>query len=108
MSFALSSANIRNEITGKTMLSRVGQYMSKYIVPDTIFKNQKSEEWFDLLSSGPKESPYFLVKDVMSNIKLVWQNAHLYRVKNDYPLSLGVLSHEALPWGIKAPEMVKH
>ncbi len=43
----------------------------------------------------------------MAYFRLIWKDAHLYRVENDYTLSLVVFSPEALQWGLKAPEKVK-
>lgn len=64
------------------------------------------EEWFDLICPGPGEPPYVLVDGFLGCFKLVWQNAHLYRVEDDYTLSLVAPSPEALQWGVKAPEKV--
>lgn len=81
--------------------------MGKYVVAGGTLTNIKGEEWFDLISPGPGEPPYVLVEELMGYFRLVFgQNAHLYRVENDYTLSLLVLSHEALQWGIKAPERI--
>ena len=81
--------------------------MGKYVVVGGTFTNIKGEEWFDLISPGPGEPPYVLVEDLMGYFRLVFgQNAHLYRVENDFTLSLLILSHEALQWGIKAPEKI--
>jgi len=86
---------------------RVDEHMGKYVVAGGTFTNVKGEEWFDLISPGPGEPPYVLVEELMGYFRLVFgQNAHLYRVENDYTLSLVVLSNEALQWGIKAPEKI--
>ena len=86
---------------------RVDEPMGKYVVAGGTFTNVKGEEWFDLISPGPGEPPYVLVEELMVYFRLLFgQNAHLYRVENDYTLSLVVLSHEALKWGIKAPEKI--
>jgi hypothetical protein len=82
--------------------------MSEYIVAGGTFTNLEGEEWFDLVCPSPGEPPYVLVEEVMGYFRLVFrQNAHLYRVEDDYTLSLVVLSHEALQWGIQAPERIK-
>jgi hypothetical protein len=81
--------------------------MSDYFVAGGTFTSPEGEEWFDLVCPGPGESPYVFVEaEVMGFFRLVWQDVHLYRVEDDYTLSLVVLSHEALQWGIQAPERV--
>jgi hypothetical protein len=80
--------------------------MSNYIVAGGIFKNEAGEERFDLISPGPGQPPYVLAEDVLGYFKLIWHNSHLYRVEDDYTLSLVVASLEALEWGVKAPEHV--
>ncbi len=81
--------------------------MNKYFVAGGIYTNLNGEEWFDLVCPGPGEPPYIMVVGVMDYFnKLIWQNAHLYRVEDDYSLSLVAPSPEALQWGVKAPELV--
>jgi hypothetical protein len=80
--------------------------MSIYIVAGGIFKNEEGEERFDLICPGPGQPPYVLGEDVLGYFKLIWQSSHLYRVEDDYTLSLVVVSPEALEWGVKAPELV--
>jgi hypothetical protein len=82
--------------------------MNDYFVAGGTFKNPEGTEWFDLVCPAPGEPPYVLIEEeVMGYFMLVWQDVHLYRVENDYTLSLVVLSQEALQWGIQAPERVK-
>jgi hypothetical protein len=81
--------------------------MSEYIVAGGIYTDLKGEEHFDLVCPSPGEPPYIIVEDAIGYFRLIWQNVHLYRVENDYTLSLVVLSHSALQWGVKAPERVK-
>ena len=80
--------------------------MSKYIVAGGIFKNEEGEGWFDLICPGPGKPPYVMGEGVMGYFRLIWQNSHLYRVEDDYTLSLVVFSPEALEWGVEAPERV--
>ena len=80
--------------------------MSEYFVAGGTYQNQKGEEWFDLVCPAPGEPPYVMVDGVMGYFRLVWQSAHLYRVEEDYTLSLVALSPEALQWGVEAPEKV--
>jgi hypothetical protein len=80
--------------------------MNEYFVAGGIYKNLKGEECFDLVCPGPGEAPYLMVGGVMDYFRLVWQNAHLYRVEDDYSLTLVAPSPEALQMGVKAPERV--
>ncbi len=82
--------------------------MSKYFVAGGIYKDLKGEECFDLVCPGPGELPYVMVVGVMDYFnRLIWQNAHLYRVEDDYSLSLVAPSPEAMQWGVGAPEKVR-
>jgi hypothetical protein len=47
-----------------------------------------------------------MINGVMPYFKMIWQDAHLYRVEQDYTLVLVAPSPEALQRGIKAPERV--
>ena len=80
---------------------------NEYFVAGGTYTNQKGEEWFDLMCPGPGEPPYVMIDGVMDYFKLIWQNAHLYRVEADYTLSLVAPSPEALQFGVKAPERVR-
>jgi hypothetical protein len=80
--------------------------LSKYIVAGGIFKNEDGEERFDLICPAPGKPPYVLEEDVLGYFKLIWQDSHLYRVEDNYTLSLVVVSAKALEWGVKAPENV--
>jgi hypothetical protein len=80
--------------------------MTEYFVAGGTYSNREGEERFDLVCPGPGEPPYVLVDSVMVYFRLIWQYAHLYRVEDDYSLSLVSPSPEALQWGVKAPERV--
>ena len=80
--------------------------MSEYFVAGGIYKNLKGEEWFDLVCPDPGDQPYVLVDSGKHYFRMIWQNAHLYRVDKDYTLLLVAPSPEALQCGIKAPERV--
>ena len=81
--------------------------MNEYFVAGGTYKNLEGEECFDLVCPGPGEPPYVLVDGVMDYFRLVWKDAHLYRVEDDYTLTLVAPSPEALQWGVKAPERVR-
>jgi hypothetical protein len=80
--------------------------MNEYFVAGGTYKNLKGEEWFDLVCLGPGEPPYVMFDGLMDYFWVVWQNAHFYRVEDDYTLTLVALSPEALQWGLKAPKKV--
>jgi hypothetical protein len=80
--------------------------MSEYFVAGGSYQNLKGEEWFDLVCPGPGEPPYIMADSVMNYFRLLWQKAHLYRIEEDYTLSLVAPSPEALQWGLEAPEKV--
>jgi hypothetical protein len=77
-----------------------------YIVAGGIFQNLNSNELFSLVCSSPGELPYVLEEGESSYFKLIWKNAHLYQVEDDYTLTLVDLSPQALDWGVLAPERV--
>jgi hypothetical protein len=80
--------------------------MSKHIVAGGIFKNEKGDEWFDLICPGPGQPPYVMGEDAICHFVLIWENVHLYRVEDDHSLSLVAPSPKALQWGVEAPERV--
>ena len=80
--------------------------MNKYFVAGGIYTNLKGEECFDLVCPGPGEPPYVLVDNAVSFFRLLWQDAHLYQVEDDYSLSLVAASPEAQQWGVEAPVRV--
>jgi hypothetical protein len=86
----------------------MGENMNDYFVAGGTFTTPEGEEWFDLICPAFGEPPYVLIEaEVIGFFGLVWQDVHVYRVENDYTLSLVVISEEALQWGIQAPERVK-
>ena len=80
--------------------------MSEYFVAGGTYKDLKGEERFDLVCPSTGEPPYLMVGGVMAYFRLIWQHAHLYRLEDDYTLTLVAPSPEALQWGVKAPERV--
>ena len=81
--------------------------MSEYFVAGGIYQNPLGKEHFDLVCPGPGEPPFVMAEGVMQYFRLVWQNAHLYRVEEDYTLVLIVSSPEALERGVMAPQRVR-
>jgi hypothetical protein len=82
------------------------QAMNEYFVAGGTYTSLEGEERFDLVCPGPGEPPYVLIEGVMDYFRVIWQSAHLYRVEDDYSLTLVAPSPGALSWGVKAPERV--
>lgn len=80
--------------------------MSEYFVAGGSYQNPMGKERFDLVSPSPGEPPLVMAGSVMDYFRIIWENAHLYRVEKDYTLALIVASPEALKRGIKAPARV--
>jgi hypothetical protein len=80
--------------------------MNDYFVAGGTVINLEGEERFDLVCPSPGEPPYVLVDGIMDYFRLIWQSAHLYRVEDDWSLSLVAPSPEALHLGVQAPERV--
>ena len=81
--------------------------MGPYLVAGGVFQDLEGNEEFNLVCPSPGELPYVMAEGGRPYFKLIWQNAHLYRVQEDYSLSLVDSSPEALRWGVLAPERVK-
>jgi len=80
--------------------------MGAYFVAGGIFQDLDGNELFTLVCPSPGGLPYVMAERESSYFKLIWQNAHLYQVKEDYSLALVAPSLEALQWGVMAPERV--
>jgi hypothetical protein len=80
--------------------------MNECFVAGGIYKNLRDEEYFALVCPSPGDLPCLMLDGMMAYFRLMWQNAHLYRVEEDYTLTLVAPSTEALQWGVKAPERV--
>jgi hypothetical protein len=80
--------------------------MIEYFVAGGTYTSLEGEERFDLVCPGPGEPPYVLIDGVIDYFRVICQSAHLYRVEDDYSLTLVAPSPEALSCGVKAPERV--
>jgi len=80
--------------------------LSTYLVAGGIFKDLDGNELFSLVCPGSGELPYVMAEGMKPYFKLIWQNAHLYEIKEDYTLSLVDISSQALKWGVSAPKRV--
>jgi len=79
--------------------------MSVYFVAGGSYQDLNGNECFALACPRPNE-PLYVMVDEITRYFLIWQNAHLYQVEEDYTLALFAPSPEALKCGIKAPERV--
>ena len=80
--------------------------MSTYLVAGGIFPDLEGNELFTLVCPSTGDLPYVMADGQKPFFKMIWQNAHLYQVEEDYSLTLAALSPEAKEWGVKAPEKV--
>ena len=80
--------------------------MGTYLVAGGVFQDLDGNELFSLVCPGPQELPYVMKEGMKPYFKLIWQNAHLYQVEEDFTLALVDSSPEALQWGVMAPERV--
>ncbi len=83
-----------------------GMPVNTYIVAGGIFQKSDGDGLFTLVCPATGELPYVLEKGIKPYFKLIWQNAHLYEVEEDYTLTLVDVSTEALDCGVLAPERV--
>ncbi|MFZ2088436.1 MAG: hypothetical protein WAU47_07655 [Desulfobaccales bacterium] len=80
--------------------------MSDYFVAGGLYPDPQGKERFALAAPSREEPPYLMSNGLTRYFGLLCDKAHLYRVEKDYTLSLVAPSHQALAWGIKAPEKV--
>ena len=80
--------------------------MSEYFVAGGTYSSLTGEDHFNLVCPAPGEPPYVMIDGVTDYFRLIWQDAHLYRVEDDYTLTLVAPSPEALQLGVGAPEKV--
>jgi hypothetical protein len=80
--------------------------MTEYYVAGGVYQDPQGNERFTLLGPDREEPPFLMIDGVRPYFGQMSQQAHLYRVEQDYTLSLVAPSCQALEWGIKAPERV--
>jgi hypothetical protein len=80
--------------------------MSEYFVAGGIYQDYKGTERFALIGPNCKDPPYLMVDGLRCYFGPLSRQGHLYRVEGDLTLSLVAPSHQALEWGVKAPERV--
>ena len=82
------------------------QTMSEYYVAGGIYQDPQGNEHFSLVAPDREKPPLLMIDGVRRYFAALSKHAHLYRVEEDYSLSLVAPSTQALEWGIKAPEKV--
>ncbi len=80
--------------------------MSEYYVAGGVYQDLQGNEHFSLLGPDREKPPLLMIDGVRRYFGALSKHAHLYRVEEDYSLSLVAPSAQALEWGIKAPEKV--
>ncbi|MGQ9689185.1 MAG: hypothetical protein ACUVXF_10420 [Desulfobaccales bacterium] len=80
--------------------------MSEYFVAGGIYQDHTGKEKFALIGPNLEEPPFLMVDGLRRYFGRLCQQGHLYRVEEDLTLSLVAQSHQALEWGVKAPERV--
>ena len=81
--------------------------MGAYFVAGGIYRDLNGNETFSLVCSSSEELPYVMDEGIKPYFNLIWLDAHLYLVEEDYSLALVDSSPQALQNGVMAPERVK-
>jgi hypothetical protein len=82
------------------------EFMTEYFVAGGVYLDLQGNERFTLLGPNREEPPFLMINGIRRYFGRLSQQAHLYRVEQDYTLSLVAPSCQALEKGIKAPERV--
>lgn len=80
--------------------------MGDIFVAGGIYQDYQGRERFALLGPSLEDPPYLMVDGLSRYFSSLSPYGHLYRVEPDLTLSLIAPSHQALAWGVKAPERV--
>jgi hypothetical protein len=81
--------------------------MSTHFAAGGIVRDLNGNEIFSLVCPNSEKLPYVMDKGIKPYFKLIWLDAHLYQVEEEYSLALVDLSPQALQNGVMAPERVK-
>ncbi len=81
--------------------------MSEYFVAGGVYQDYRGQERFVLMAPNREAPPYLMIDGLMKYFTLLHHKAHIYRVEEDYTLSLVAPSSKALEWGVRAPERVR-
>ena len=80
--------------------------MSQFFVAGGVFIDPGGQERFALVCPRSEEKPLVMGDSLNRYFVQIWHHAHLYRIEEDYSLTLVAASPLALQGGIKAPERV--
>jgi hypothetical protein len=80
--------------------------MGSYFVAGGLYHDLNGNEVFSLVCPSSEELPYVMDEGIKPYFMLIWQNAHLYQIEEDYTLALAASSPQALQNGVMAPERV--
>jgi hypothetical protein len=81
--------------------------MGTYFVAGGIYRDLNGNEIFSLVCLSSGGLPYVMDEGIKPYFNLIWLDAHLYQVEEEYSLALVDLSPQALQNGVMAPERVK-
>ncbi len=81
--------------------------MSVYFVAGGVYQDYRGQERFVLMAPNQEAPPYLMIDGLTQYFTLLRHQAHIYRVEEDYTLSLVAPSSKALEWGVRAPERVR-
>ena len=81
--------------------------MSVYFVAGGVYQDYRGKERFVLMAPNQEAPPYLMIDGLTQYFTLLRHQAHIYRVEEDYTLSLVAPSSKALAWGVRAPERVR-
>ncbi len=80
--------------------------MDNYFVAGGIYRDLNGNAIFSLVCPSSGELPYVMDEGIKPYFNLIWLDAHLYQVEEDYSLALVYSSPQALQNGVMAPEKV--
>jgi hypothetical protein len=80
--------------------------MGTYFVAGGIYRDLNGNEIFSLVCPSYGELPYVMDRGIKPYFRLIWLDAHIYQVEEDYTLALIDSSPQALQNGVMAPERV--
>jgi hypothetical protein len=80
--------------------------MGHFFVAGGIFTDPKGKERFALVCPKAGDKPLVMADSLSHYFIMIWRHAHLYRIEEDFSLTLVAASPLALQGGVGAPEQV--
>lgn len=80
--------------------------MGQFFVAGGVFTDPRGKERFALVCPKSGEKPLVMADSLSQYFIMIWRHAHLYRIEEDFSLSLVAASPLALQGGVGAPEQV--